>query len=79
MRPLFLLSGQAFLRWSTHRRSMRTLLVGLILLAMAGGTTGSPAVAQVTSGSATLPSTVSSDGALVGWAAGPGVSAELDA
>ena len=59
---------------------MRTALFGLTFLASIAGSIGSPAVAQMTTPQpAPSPSTVSSDSALVGWAAGPAVSAEVDA
>ncbi|HEX4012821.1 MAG TPA: M28 family peptidase [Candidatus Cybelea sp.] len=58
---------------------MRLMLFGCILLALMAGTIGSQAAAQTTSGPASLPSTVSSDTALVGWAAGAAVSAEFAA
>ena len=53
---------------------------GLTFLASITGSIGSPAVAQTTTPQpAPSPSTVSSDSALVGWAAGPAVSAEVNA
>ncbi len=59
---------------------MRSVLFGLTFLALTAGSIGSPAIAQMTAPQPVpSPSTVSSDNALVGWAAGPAVSAELDA
>ncbi|HEY2473601.1 MAG TPA: M28 family peptidase [Candidatus Cybelea sp.] len=58
---------------------MRTVFFALIFLALGAGAIGSPAIAQTTSEPAPLPSTVSSDTALVGWAAGPAVTAEFAA
>ena len=59
---------------------MRSVLFGLTFLALTAGSIGSPAIAQMTAPQPVpSPSTVSSDTALVGWAAGPDVTAELDA
>ena len=57
----------------------RRILTFVALLAAGAGNVATPAVAQTEPQTAALPSTVTSDTALVGWAAGPDVTAELDA
>jgi N-acetylated-alpha-linked acidic dipeptidase len=57
----------------------RRALTFVALLAWGAGNVAGPARAQTSTQAAALPSTVTSDTALVGWAAGPDVTAELDA
>jgi N-acetylated-alpha-linked acidic dipeptidase len=59
--------------------TFRRILTSVALLAWGAGNVVVPARAQTSPQPVTLPSTVASDTALVGWAAGPDVTAELDA